>query len=175
MRTLHLVESPSPIVERIFELDALRAAVRGGGGVVLLEAAAGLGKTILLDHGAALAAETGWQVRRAAPGPLERHFPFGLVRTLLEAPVRESGMVLDGAAAAAGELLLNGYAPRGDSTMMLIAHSISWVCRELGDGGAVGAVPRAARRAAAGAGGRRRALRGPPVARRAVLPRTAGG
>src|SRR4051795_11373672 len=118
MRTLHLVDSPTapaPLVERENELDALRAAVRGGRGVVVLEAAAGLGKTVLLEHAAALAAETGWQVRRAAPGPLEQHFPFGVVRALLEAPVRASGMVLDGAAAAAGSLLLNGSAPRGDS------------------------------------------------------------
>jgi len=58
MRTLHLVESPttpSPLIERAVELDALRAAVRGGGGVVVLEAAAGLGKTALLEHAAALA------------------------------------------------------------------------------------------------------------------------
>ena len=57
----------------------------------------GLGKTALLDHAAALAEENGWLVRRAAPGPLEQHLPFGVVRALLEAPVRESGVALDGA------------------------------------------------------------------------------
>src|SRR4051794_15082472 len=134
MRTLHLVESPttpSPLIERVFELDALRAAVLGGGGVVVLEAPAGLGKTVLLEHAAALAEECGWLVRRAAPGPLEQHLPFGIVRALLEAPVRDTGVALDGPAAAAGALLVSGDAPRGDSTMMLIAHSVLWVCSAL--------------------------------------------
>src|SRR5262245_45580456 len=101
MRTLHLVEShptPSPLIERDLELDALRAAVRGGGGVVVLEATAGLGKTALLEQAAALAEDAGWLVRRAVPGPLEHHLPFGVVRALLEAPVRESGVALDGPA-----------------------------------------------------------------------------
>src|SRR4051794_28297463 len=151
MRTLHLVGSPttpsretagveattppgdaSPLIERAYELDALRAAVRGGG-VVVLEAAAGLGKTALLEHAAAVAEESGWLVRRAAPGPLERHLPFGVVRALLEAPVRESGVALDGPAAAAGELLLAGRVGGGDSTMMLIAHSVLWVCTALAE------------------------------------------
>src|SRR5690349_2442434 len=136
MRTLHLVESPaapSPLIERSAELDALRAAVRGGGGVVVLEAPAGLGKTALLDVAAALADEAGWLVRRAAPGPLEQHLPFGVVRALLEAPVRESGVALDGAAAAAAELLLSGQSSRTDSTLMLIAHSVLWVCSALAE------------------------------------------
>src|SRR4051812_1756711 len=140
MRKLHLVEpltTPSPLIERALELDALRAAVRGGSGVVVLEAAAGLGKTALLEHAGALATDAGWLVRRAVPGPLERHFPFGVVRALLEAPVRdangrERAHLLDGAAAAAGELLLEGNAPQADSTM-LVAHSILWLCSALAE------------------------------------------
>jgi hypothetical protein len=136
MRNLHLVEAPvapAPLIERSLELDALRAAVRGGSGVVVIEAAAGLGKTVLLDHAAALAEENGYLVRRAAPGPLEQHLPFGVVRALLEAPVRESGVSLDGPAAAAGELLITGQVSRSDSTLMLIAHSVLWVCSALAE------------------------------------------
>jgi hypothetical protein len=71
-------------------------------------------------------------VRRAAPGPLERHFAFGVVRALLEAPLRdasepERSRLLDGAAAPAGALLLDGTLPGGDVTMM-IAHSVLWMC-----------------------------------------------
>ena len=80
------------LVERVVELDALEHAVArltgGAGGVVVVEAAAGLGKTALLDNAAELAAAAGYLVRRATPRPNERDFPFGVVRTLLEAPVR---------------------------------------------------------------------------------------
>src|SRR6185436_128346 len=109
-RNLHLVGAPaaeSPLVERGTEYAALDAAVgrlaAGGSGVVVVEAGAGLGKTALLDHAAELAADAGCLVRRAAPGPLERHFAFGVVRALLEAPLREASdderaQLLDGAA-----------------------------------------------------------------------------
>lgn len=80
------------LIERTFELEVLGGAVAGlagsHGAVVVLDGPAGLGKTVLLDHATALAADAGCLVRRAAPGPLERHFPFGVVRALLEAPVR---------------------------------------------------------------------------------------
>jgi hypothetical protein len=137
MRNLHLVDSPSApirsvgLIERDFEVDAMRAAIRGGGGVVVLEAAAGLGKTVLLEHAGVLAEDAGWFVRRAAPGPLEHHLPFGVIRTLLETPVRESELALDGSAAVAGALLVNADAPCGDSSMMLIAHSVLAVCVQL--------------------------------------------
>jgi hypothetical protein len=80
------------LIERADEIDALRAAVAdasaGHGALVVLEAQAGLGKTTLLDRAAAFAADAGCTVRAAAPGPRERDFPFGVVRSLLEAPVR---------------------------------------------------------------------------------------
>ena len=102
-----------------------------------MEAAAGLGKTALLERGAELATASGCLVRRAAPGPLERHFAFGAVRALLEAPLREvpgpeRARLLDGAAAPAGELLLEGTAPRGGSTM-LMAHGVLWLCSALAE------------------------------------------
>src|SRR5215207_6104665 len=93
---VHVVPSPStqaPLIERELELEALAGAVRrlaaGGSGVVVLEAPAGLGKTALVEHAASLAIAAGCLVRRAAPGPLERRFPFGVVRALLEAPLRD--------------------------------------------------------------------------------------
>ena len=84
----------APLIERAVEIEVLDGAVRclaeGDGGVVVLDAPAGLGKTALLEHAALTAADAGCLVRRAAPGPLERHFPFGVVRALLEAPLREA-------------------------------------------------------------------------------------
>src|SRR5690242_1549233 len=93
----------APLLERTAELNVLREAVRravsGRGAVVAVEAPAGLGRTALLDAVATIAEESGCAVRRSSPAPLERGFPFGVVRTLFEAPVRRPRAV------AAGELL----------------------------------------------------------------------
>ena len=145
---LHVVASQpatspddAPLIERAVELGVLAGAVRrladGAGGVVVLDAPAGMGKTALLERAALFAADSGCLVRRAAPGPLERHFPFGVVRALLEAPLREASgeeraQLLDGAAAAAGTLLLEGAVPSGDATMLL-AHSVLWLCAAIAD------------------------------------------
>src|SRR3954452_21705788 len=128
---LHVVATQSvtasdaaPLIERAVEIEVLDGVVRslaeGEGGVVVLDAPAGLGKTALLEHAALTAAEAGCLVRRADPGPLERHFPFGVARALIQAPRRDaaeedSAQLLDGAAAPAGTLLLDGTVPSGDS------------------------------------------------------------
>jgi DNA-binding CsgD family transcriptional regulator len=130
-----------PLIERAVEVNVLRSAVgrlaHGDGGIVALEAAAGLGKTALLEYAATEAARAGCTVRRAAPGPLERHFPFGVVRALFEAPLRDASAdqraaLLDGAAAGAGALLLDGAAPAADGTAML-AHSVLWLCSAMAE------------------------------------------
>ncbi len=129
------------LIERAVEVDVLDTAVArlgaGEGSVVVLEAPAGLGKTVLLEHAEEHATAAACRVRRAAPGPLERHFPFGVVRALLEAPLRdaserERARLLDGAAEPAGALLLDGTVPGGDATM-LIAHSVLWLCSAMAD------------------------------------------
>jgi DNA-binding CsgD family transcriptional regulator len=133
--------APLPLVERAAELEVLSATIArltaGGGAVIVVEGAAGLGKTALLERGAHRAETAGCLVRRAAPGPLERQFPFGAVRALLEAPLREApgserARLLDGAAAPAGELLLEGATPRGNSTT-LMAHGVLWLCLALAE------------------------------------------
>src|SRR5215217_4198234 len=141
---LHMLpphEQGSPLIERDVELQALHGAVArlagGEGGVVTIEAAAGLGKTALLEEAECIAADAGCLVRHAAPGPLERHFPFGVVRALLDQPLRdapdeERARLLDGAAAQAGALLLEGTVPGGDCTTTL-AHSLLWLCAAIAD------------------------------------------
>src|SRR6478672_706119 len=106
-----------PLIERDAELDVLHDAVnglaKGTGRVVVIDGSAGLGKSALVEQAAAIAARAGYPIRRAAPSPQERQFAFGVVRTLLEPPLvaaseRERAELLDGAAAAAGALLLDG-------------------------------------------------------------------
>ena len=127
------------LVEREVELDALRRAVdglkRGGGGVVVVDAPAGLGKTSLVEFAAARATLAGSLVRRASPGPLERHFRFGAIRTLLEASVRDApgpvrSRLRHGVAATAAELLVEGIVPRESETTRF-AHGVLWLCDAL--------------------------------------------
>ncbi|MDA0138778.1 AAA family ATPase, partial [Solirubrobacter deserti] len=132
MARLHVPTVAPGLIERHLELDALRSAVRGGGGIVVFEAPAGLGKTTLLEQGAAMAGAAGWLVRRAAPSPLERELPYGVLRALLETPARERLEAATGAAAVAGELLLQGVSPRDASGVLPLAHSVLWLCSGLG-------------------------------------------
>src|SRR4051812_14507333 len=134
----HAVGDP-PLLERAAELgvlgDALASATSGHGAVIVLEAAAGLGKTALIDHTERRAAAAGCDVRRAAPGPFERHFPYGVIRTLLETPLRaaserERERMLQGAAGDAGRLLLAEPLPAGDEPTM-VPPSIFWLCSAL--------------------------------------------
>src|SRR5262245_53674497 len=83
------------LLERQGELTVLARAVDGlaharRGAVVTIDGAAGLGRTALLDHAAAAARDAGLRVRSAAAGPLEQGFDHGLLRTLLEPPIRDA-------------------------------------------------------------------------------------
>ena len=107
------------------------------GGVVTINASAGLGKTTLVKRATAAATQAGYWIRSAAPGPQERHFAYGVIRTLLEAPLHdadesERARLLDGAAGQAGDLLLGGTVP-GPQATTSIAHSVLWLCAALTD------------------------------------------
>jgi hypothetical protein len=127
---LHLVERRPPnLVERAGELEVLDRAVErlraGEGGAVVLEAAAGLGKTALLEHAARSAAEAGCAVRRAAAGPLERDFPFGVLRGLFDGEaVRE-----DSAAEIATKVLWLSSALAFVRPLVLIVDDAQWADR----------------------------------------------
>ena len=64
--------------------DALERVADGGGGLVVLEAAGGLGKTSLLRSAHALARDASLRLLSARGSELEAGFPFGLVRQLFE-------------------------------------------------------------------------------------------
>ena len=75
--------------EREFEAldDALTEARLGRGQIVVVEAAAGLGKTSLLKAASRAADEVGFTCLRARASELERDSAYGCVRQLLEPAV----------------------------------------------------------------------------------------
>src|SRR5262245_46733881 len=91
----------SGLLEREAELRRLEAVVAGAldrrGGMVVVHGPAGIGKTRLLDVTRALAADAGCRVLAARGGDLERSFPYGVVRQLLEPVVGDADHLFRGA------------------------------------------------------------------------------
>src|SRR5690349_4176213 len=127
--------------EREGELSALGDAVahaRAGTGVlVLVEGPAGIGKSSLLAAGRDRAARAGLRVAAARASELERDFPYGVVRQLLEPPLAERSAdraaLLDGAAALAAPLFDPARVAEpspGDPTFPLL-HGLYWLCANL--------------------------------------------
>src|SRR5215207_9038570 len=87
------MSAEAALVEReveLAELEELLAAARAGSGrLLLVESAAGLGKTRLLGEARGRADASGMRVLRARATELERDFPFGVVRQLFEPAVAE--------------------------------------------------------------------------------------
>jgi AAA ATPase domain len=114
---------PPVLLERESEVGsvraALRAAGRGAGGVLVVEGAAGMGKSRLLEEAGVRASELGVRVLNARATELEQGFPFGVVRqlferALLQAEPGERDRWLSGAAALAAEVVTG--APATGST-----------------------------------------------------------
>jgi DNA-binding SARP family transcriptional activator/DNA-binding CsgD family transcriptional regulator len=116
--------APREPVEALLERDGPLAAideliesgVRGEGSVVAVEAAAGLGKSALLALARERAAARRLTVASARGADLERDFPFGIVRQLLEPLVAreaddEGRDPFEGAAALASPLFRAPQAP----------------------------------------------------------------
>src|SRR5689334_12282638 len=94
------------LLERERELQELRAALAEArverGQVVLIEGPAGLGKTSLMRASLDTATALGFRCLRARASELERDFPYGCVRQLLEplvsrATAAERERLFDGA------------------------------------------------------------------------------
>ena len=131
------------LLERAHELTALRGALtdarEGRGRLVLIDGAAGLGKTSLLRAAAEMAADADFTCHRARASELERDFAYGCVRQLFEpavarSPDLERERVFDGAAAFAGPLLAAGErTPRAGSAdnTFAVLHGLYWLLNNL--------------------------------------------
>ena len=133
-----------PLVERHSEIDAIEDAIeRGGradGQLLIVEGPSGIGKSRLLAAARIIAAQKGAEVLTTCGGELEREFPFGLVRRLLEAravraPQAERESLIRGHAALAGSLL--GPSPAPDESPLAdefhLIHSLYWFVANLAD------------------------------------------
>jgi len=136
-------------VEPLEREDALRAieralaAARGGRGrLVLVEAPAGLGKTLLLDRAAVAAREAGLSPLAAAGGEAERDFPFGVTVALLGPAVAAAGAdaraaLLSGAAELAAPIVAGRVPPRpaaGEAdTLFALLHALHHLTVHLAD------------------------------------------
>jgi predicted ATPase len=140
-----VIEGAAKLLERERELeelsDAVRAAQRGSGRIVLVEAPAGLGKTSLLRAAAETAAEAGFTCLRARASELEHDFAYGCVRQLLEPALAkvegaERDRLFQGAAALAKPLFapIDAAHPSsaGDGSFSML-HGLYWLLVNLAD------------------------------------------
>ena len=149
-RHLHAIGPPHPVtigseaslLERALELEVLNTAVArlagGAGGIVVLGAPAGLGKTALLEHAVREAAEAGCRraPRRSGPARAPLRVRRG-ARTAGGTAARRVGRAARAPARRGGRAGRRPAARRGrararDATMA-IAHSVLWLCSALAD------------------------------------------
>src|SRR5687768_13768408 len=136
---LHTATISDLLLERDAELEALREALSGAtdgaGGLVVIDGAAGVGKTALMDATHAAARDAGLLVLRARGAELEREFGYGVVRQLFDevllAPGFDAAAVFTGAARFAAPLLEVelDIAPADDP--FAIRHALYWLTANL--------------------------------------------
>lgn len=134
------------LLERETEAAALRealdAASRGAGTLCLIQGPAGIGKTALLDDVRRQADDLRFRVRAARAAELERDIALGVVRQLVEEPVRratdaERTALLAGAAGLAAPVLFLADDPSAVSTVDTadrrapVVHGLYWLTANL--------------------------------------------
>ena len=141
----HLViHGGQPLLERrgeLAEIDAtLDAALRGEGRALVVEGAAGVGKTQLLHAACRRAAERGLRVLHARGAVLEHEFSYGVARQLLE-PVLAGPEpdLLHGAAARASVLFDDRVVavPGRPDARFAVLHGLFWLAANLAERGPV--------------------------------------
>src|SRR3954471_74092 len=131
-------DSGSRIVERDNEIGLigmlLGDAIAGEGRVALIEGPAGIGKTRLLAEARAQGAPLGMAVLSARGSELEREFPFGVARQLLESaladPARRDRLFPGAAAPARAVFEAPSGEPTGDTSFAAL-HGLFWLAVNL--------------------------------------------
>jgi hypothetical protein len=128
-----------PLLERTAELRALAAALEaacsGTGAVVLVEGAAGIGKTSLLNAARHRAQARGMAVLSASGSQLERSFAMGVVRQCFEPELRRHERpetLLAGAAGLAARALVEVPAAE-DAAPGGVLHGLYWLTANIAE------------------------------------------
>jgi DNA-binding CsgD family transcriptional regulator len=131
------------LLEREFEVRALESALTdlgcGRGGVVVLEATAGLGKTALIRYARGRALARGFGVLSARGAELETDFTFGVVRQLFESVLPRHGPERDrlftGAAKATQTLFAadGPGTPGGSGSLHILLNGLYWLLVNLAE------------------------------------------
>lgn len=124
----------APLYERDTEVAviarALQSASTSSGTGILIEGAAGIGKTSLLEAGRELAVAKGMGVLVARGGMFERGHPFGIARQLLShlaSTPNEREKLLQGAAWSAAPLFDGSLQPLGaPDTLFSLTYGLFW-------------------------------------------------
>ncbi len=126
------------LLEREHEIEALDGlmldAAAGEGRFVVIEAAAGVGKSSLLAEARGRAGRL--RVLAARGGELEQEFPFGVVRQLFEAVIADPEQretALAGAGAAAAPVFAAVGDQAGEESSFAALHGLYWLVLNLAD------------------------------------------
>jgi len=128
------------LVEREHELATITGLLGSGGGVLVVEGRAGIGKTSLLGEALEHAAGLGYDVLWARGSQLEAGFAFGVVRQLFERRVAtaapaELELLLAGPAVAASALLSGSPGEQAaDGSSFAVLHGLYWLAANLAAG-----------------------------------------
>jgi hypothetical protein len=125
------------LLERDSELAEITALVRRGG-VLSIEAGAGVGKTSMIEAACAIARRGRCVVLRARGSDLERDFPFGVTRQLFErcfaeATAKEREALLAGPAGPVALLFQRPESSIGEDTGFAVLHGLYWLTVHLAD------------------------------------------
>jgi DNA-binding CsgD family transcriptional regulator len=140
---------PAALLEREHEVERVRSVLqevaRQAGGVLLIEGAAGIGKSRLVEGARVRASELGIRVLSARATELEQGFPFGVMRQLFERPLLEADTDerdrwLAGAAALAADVITGppttpamapGAGPSAGDPGYVWHHGLYWLASNL--------------------------------------------